>query len=176
MGDARLRHLLAAGTAAALVAAAAPALPQNTNSGVCNVAEKRADLDFTVPDIDGRDVTLSDHEGQVILLDFWATWCAPCRDEIPNLVQLYEKYRDRGFVVLGVSVDDPVSRLEPYVAELGVTYPILVGEGRYDLRDAFGPLVGFPTSFLIARDGTLCVRHVGIAGKEQLEKEIDALL
>lgn len=162
--------------AAAWLAAAVPAAAQEREPDVCNVRPERAELDFTLPALGGGDVTLSEHAGQVILLDFWATWCAPCREEIPDLVELYEEYRDEGFVVLGVSVDDSVSELVPYVAELGMTYPVLIGDGRYDLRDAYGPLMGFPTSFLITRDEKVCVRHVGIASKEQFEREIAALL
>src|SRR5690606_35780346 len=70
--------------------------------GICNVGPRPAPLDFTLPSLDGQEVTLSDYAGHVILIDFWATWCAPCRDEIPGLVELYEKHKDAGFVVLGV--------------------------------------------------------------------------
>src|SRR5690606_18233777 len=107
--------------------------------GICNVGPRPAPLDFTLPSLDGQEVTLSDYAGHVILIDFWATWCAPCRDEIPGLVELYEKHKDAGFVVLGVAVDDTVDALEPFVAELGMTYPVLVENGRYELRDAYGP-------------------------------------
>ena len=133
-------------------------------------------LDFTLRDIAGNDVRLSDYAGYVIVLDFWATWCAPCRASIPDLVELYERHRDRGFVVLGVSVDDSVARLQPFVRELEMSYPVLTGEGRYDLQEALGPIVGFPTSFVISRDGTLCRRHTGIAAKADLERAIVSLL
>ena len=105
-----------------------------------------------------------------------ATWCAPCRVAIPDLVELYERYRDRGFIVLGVSVNDPVTRVESFVRELRMTYPVLIGDGRYDLQEAFGPLVGFPTSFVITRDGRICHQHTGIVPKAGLERAIAALL
>ena len=143
---------------------------------ICTAKAKPAKLDFTLRDVAGNETNLAAYEGQVILLDFWATWCAPCRVTIPSLVELYERYRERGFVVLGVSVDDPVERLTPFVRELGITYPVLVGAGRYDLQEAFGPLVGFPTSYVIARDGNICAQHTGIAAKADLERTLAALL
>ena len=170
------RRTLRAVVAAIVLGTADSASSEPSELGICNVGPRPAPLDFTLPAVDGGEVTRSDYAGQVILLDFWATWCAPCRAEIPGLVELYEKHKDSGFVVLGVAVDDTVDALEPFVAELGMTYPVLVENGRYELRDAYGPLVGFPTSFLITREGTMCVRHVGIAAKEQHEAEIEALL
>ena len=119
---------------------------------------------------------LADYSGHVIVLDFWATWCAPCRVAIPDLVELYERYRDRGLVVIGVSVNDPVTRLEPFVQELRMSYPVLIGDGRHDLQEAFGPLIGFPTSFVITRDGRICRRHTGVAPKAALERAIASLL
>lgn len=139
-------------------------------------ALQRAIDDFEAVDLSGRQVSARGLRGRVVILDFWATWCAPCREEIPGLVELYERYGDAGFVVLGVAVDDEDDAVEAYVEELGITYPVLLENGRYELRDAYGPLVGFPTSFLITREGTICVRHVGIASKERHEAEIEALL
>ena len=143
---------------------------------VCDARERPAKLDFTLRDVAGNDVRLEDYSGRVIVLDFWATWCAPCRVSIPDLVELYERYRDRGFIVLGISVNDPVTRLEPFVQELRMSYPVLVGDGRYDLQEAFGPLVGFPTSVVITRDGRICRRHTGVAPKAALERAIASLL
>lgn len=169
------RGTLRAVVAAIVLGTADSASSQPSELGICNVGPRPAPLDFTLPAVDGGEVTLSDYAGQVILLDFWATWCAPCRAEIPGLVELYEKHKDSGFVVLGVAVDDTVDALEPYVAELGITYPVLIEDG-YELRDAYGPLFGFPTAFLITRQGRICARHVGIAPKEQHAAEIEALL
>jgi peroxiredoxin len=143
---------------------------------VCDARARRANLDFELRDLAGNEVRLADYTGHVIVLDFWATWCVPCRVAIPDLVELYERYRDRGFVVLGVSVNDPVTRLQPFVRELRMSYPVLVGEGRYDLQEALGPLIGFPTSIVIARDGRICRQHTGIAAKADLERAISSLL
>ena len=130
---------------------------------VCNVARKKANLNFTVKDIAGKDVRLSQYKGQVVLLNFWATWCVPCKVEIPSLTGLYRDYKERGFVVLGVSVDSEVRSIKPFARAMKMNYPVLIGAGREDLSNAFGPFIGFPTSVLVARDGTMCVRHVGIA-------------
>ena len=154
-------------------------LSQTTGAAVpagCDPKAKAANLKFSLKDITGKDVALSSYKGKVILLDFWATWCAPCKVEIPWFVEFYKKYQTRGFVVLGVSVDDPVSKLEPFVTRYKMNYPVLIGDARDDVKDAYGPLVGFPTSVLIGRDGTICKTHVGFAPKEQFERDINALL
>src|SRR5690606_30835904 len=106
------RGTLRAVVAAIVLGTADSASSQPSELGICNVGPRPAPLDFTLPAVDGGEVTLSDYAGQVILLDFWATWCAPCRAEIPGLVELYEKHKDSGFVVLGVAVDDTVDALE----------------------------------------------------------------
>ena len=119
---------------------------------------------------------LSQYKGQVVLLNFWATWCVPCKVEIPSLTGLYRDYKERGFVVLGVSVDSEVRSIKPFARAMKMNYPVLIGAGREDLSNAFGPFIGFPTSVLVARDGTICVRHVGIVSRAQFEPKIDALL
>jgi thiol-disulfide isomerase/thioredoxin len=143
---------------------------------VCNVARRKANLDFTVRDIAGKDVRLSQYKGKVVLLNFWATWCVPCKREIPALNALHRDYQERGFVVLGVSVDSEVRAIKPFARQMKMSYPVLIGAGREDLSEAFGPFFGFPTSVLVARDGKVCVRHVGAVSKAQLERQIGALL
>jgi thiol-disulfide isomerase/thioredoxin len=136
---------------------------------------KPARLDFKLKDMHGVDVKLESFKGKIILLNFWATWCGPCKAEIPSLVELQRDYAD-DLVVLGFSVDDPVEKLKPYAEEYKVNYPILVGNGREDVQDAFGPLAGIPVSVIIGRDGRIVKKHTGIATKEQFEREIKALL
>lgn len=159
---------------AALLAALAPSA--QAADDVCNVSRRKANLDFTVRDIAGKDVRLSQYKGQVVLLNFWATWCVPCKREIPALTALYRDYKKRGFVVLGVSVDSEIRAIKPFAREMKMNYPVLVGAGREDLSQAFGPFIGFPTSVLVARDGKVCVRHVGVVSKAQLERQIGVLL
>ncbi len=152
--------------------------PAGGDAGDAEVADmtgKPAPLQFTLKDMNGADVTLSSFKGRVILLNFWATWCGPCRAEIPALVELQQQYGD-DVVILGVSVDDPVEKLKPYATDMKMNYPVLVGNGREDFQDAYGPLWGIPVSVFIDRDGNIAKRHSGIASKEQFEREIKALL
>jgi len=136
---------------------------------------KPAPLQFTMQDMNGIDVKLASFKGKVILLNFWATWCGPCQEEIPSLVELQQHYGDQ-LVVLGVSIDDPLSKLKPYAAKMHMNYPVLVGKDRQDVQDAYGPLFGIPVSVFVDRDGRIWKRHSGIASKEQFEREIKALL
>ncbi len=143
---------------------------------VCDQDAKPANLDFTLKDMNGEEVSLVSYQGKVILVNFWATWCGPCKIEIPAFVELQDKYRDQGLVVLGVSIDDPVSKIKSFAEEYNVNYPLLVGLDREDFQEAYGPILGIPTSVFISRDGLACRRHMGLATKEQFEEDIKALL
>ena len=145
-------------------------------AGVCLAKKAPAKLAYTVKDMNGADVKLADYTGKVILLNYWATWCGPCKVEIPDLVALQEKFKDQGFIVLGVSQDDDPETLRAFASAFKMNYPVLVGRDQPDLLDAQGPLWGLPTSYLIGRDGTICTRHLGPATKEDFEREIRALL
>jgi thiol-disulfide isomerase/thioredoxin len=142
----------------------------------CDPKARSANLDFVLKDMNGQDVNLASLKGKVVLLNFWATWCGPCKGEIPIFVELQEKYRDQGVTFLGLSVDDTPEQLRPFASQYKINYPVLVGVGRDDVQDAFGPMWGIPVTFLIGRDGKICKRQMGIASKEQLELEIKSLL
>ena len=137
---------------------------------------KIANLNFNIKDINGKDVALNSFKGNVILLDFWATWCPPCKKEIPEFIGLYNKYKTRGFVVVGVSVDDSTSDVKKFIKQFKMTYPVLMGYERDDLKEAFAPMPGFPTTLVIARDGNICFQHTGFTPPEQIEEKIKALL
>lgn len=141
----------------------------------CEVDAKPANMDFSIKDLDGKDVKLSSYKGKVVLLNFWATWCGPCKAEIPGFVELQEKYKE-DLVVVGYSVDDSADKARAFATEYKMNYPILLGLGREDVQDAYGPIWGIPASFLISRDGNVCKKHMGIAPKAVFEKEIKALL
>lgn len=112
-----------------------------------------------LPDLAGNNVTLADFEGKVVVLDLWATWCPPCRQEIPFLVELYDDLKDDGLVVVGVGLDEGgAGVLKPYAEANGVTYPILVG--HRGVQDAYG-VTGIPTTFFIGRNGRIASKHVG---------------
>jgi peroxiredoxin len=142
----------------------------------CAPDAKPANLNFTLKDMNGNDVAFSASKGNVILLDFWATWCGPCKFEIPGFIELYTKYRSQGLQVLGFSVDDPVPALQEYATQMKMNYPVLVGQGREDVQEAFGPMPGLPTTFIIGRDGKICTSHTGFTEKEKFEEQIKALL
>jgi peroxiredoxin len=144
-------------------------------AGGCQ-ADKQANLDFTVKDMNGAKVRLADYKGKVILINFWATWCPPCKMELPGFIELYDQYKDKGLVILGVSGDDDAETLRTFATEWKINYPILVGRDEEELLDAYGPLYGYPTSVIVGRDGAVCGRHVGPATKEEFEREIKALL
>jgi thiol-disulfide isomerase/thioredoxin len=170
------QHEDASDTEPALVSSHGDAVPAaDGEGGACMANAKPARLDFTLKDLESRDVTLDSFKGKVILLNFWATWCGPCKAEIPAFVELQEKYRD-DLVVVGFSVDDPVEKAQAFATEYKINYPVLLGLGRDEVQDAYGPIWGIPTSFLIGRDGRVCKKHMGIAPKAVFEREIQALL
>jgi thiol-disulfide isomerase/thioredoxin len=144
--------------------------------GSCPADAKPANMNFTLKDVSGKSVKLSAYKGKVVLLDFWATWCGPCKIEIPWFVEFQNKYGKEGLQVVGVSIDDTVEKLKPYVANAKMNYPVLQGLDRDDLQDAFGPMFGIPVTAVISRDGRICAKHVGLSSKDAFEKEIKSLL
>ena len=143
---------------------------------VCPANAKKANLNFTLKDINGKDVNLTSLKGKVVLLDFWATWCEPCKMEIPWFAEFQTKYGSQGFQAIGVSVDDTVEKLKPYVAKYKMNYPVLVGLDHDDIQNAYGPIWGLPVTALISRGGKICATHAGVSSKQNFEKEIQALL
>ncbi len=169
----------------ALVAVAFTPLPDRLSrwfsgdrapASACSPASPKADLSFTMKDMNGKDVRLADLKGKVVLINFWATWCGPCRMETPWLVELQEKYRGQGFRAVGISVDDPPEAIPPFAREFKVNYPLVFGRDRDDVQKAFGPVMVLPMTVIIGRDGRICIRHIGPAAKEQFESEIRSLL
>ncbi len=140
--------------------------------------------DFTLKDLEDHDVSLSQFKGKVVLVNFWATWCGPCRIEIPWLVELQSKYAARGFTVLGVAMDEEgKSAVAPFVRkerfEVGGTsqsmnYPIVLGNDA--TADKFGGLLGFPTSVLISKDGRVVKRVDGLVSYDEIDKAIQSQL
>ena len=133
-----------------------------------------ANLDMTLKDMNGNDVKLADYRGKVILLNVWATWCGPCQAEIPELVEAYNKYKDQGVVIVGVSLDDTADTLRAYAPKKQMNYPILLMRDEFD--EAYGPIFGVPITFFIGRDGKISQKHFGPVTKEDIDREIKALL
>ena len=151
----------------------------------CPANAKPAKLDFTLKDLQNRDVALSSFKGKVLVLDFWATWCGPCKIEIPWFVEFQQKYAKDGLQIVGVLTEDSAAKARPFVKDWKMNYTILRGndpkkeddtELRDDLDAAFGPMIGLPITFVISRDGKVCSKHVGLSGRDIFEQEIKALL
>src|SRR5688572_11631514 len=136
---------------------------------------KPAPLNYTVKNMNGESVHLASYKGKIILLNFWATWCPPCKVEIPDLIALQNEYKD-DIVVLGFSVDDTADQLKPFADEYQMNYQVLVGLGHENIQEAYGPMWGIPVTIIIDRDGTVAKKQSGIRSKEQIEREIKALL
>ena len=140
------------------------------------IAPQAAAPDFTLHAMGGSNLRLKEQRGRVVMVNFWATWCAPCRQEMPHLNRLYEKYRGAGFVLLGVNVDDDTSKAAEVAAKLGVTFPVLLDTEKsvsklYDVST-------MPSTMIIDRDGKVRYVHRGyLAGyEESYEKQIRELL
>lgn len=122
--------------------------------------------DFTLNDASGKPVTLSEFRGKVVLLNFWATWCAPCRVEIPWFTEFQKTYGDRDFVVLGVSLDeDGWKSVKPYMEEKRMSYRVMIGND--DLARLYGGLNSLPTTLIIDRSGRIAVTHVGLCNRSE---------
>ena len=130
--------------------------------------------DFTLESLDGSQVSLSDYRGQVVLVNFWATWCPPCRAEIPDLEAAYQAHRQDGFVILGVDVEDPRHLIESFLDEVEMTYPILLDEAGRTSREYRAP--GLPMTLLLDREGVIQVRHAGYISAEQLSEYLEQVL
>jgi peroxiredoxin len=123
----------------------------------------------------GKTVKFSDFRGKVVILNFSATWCAPCRLEIPYLIELQKRYGDRGLAVIGVSLDEQgPDVVKEFVKQLGVNYPIVIGNEK--ITEAYGGIEGIPTTFVIDRQGRVVSQHMGYNEKAIFEKEIQPLL
>lgn len=136
---------------------------------------KVAPLDYTVKDMNGTDVRLSSFKGKIIILNFWATWCPPCLEEIPDLITLQEQFKD-DIVVLGFSIDDKPEQLREYAAKIQMNYPVLVGAGHENIQEAYGPMWGVPVTVIIDRAGRIAKKQSGIRTRAQFEREIKKLL
>jgi len=142
----------------------------------CKKKSGKAAPEFSLKDASGQTVHLSDYRGKVVLLDFWATWCGPCKIEIPWFMEFESQFKDQGFAVLGVSMDeDGWSVIKPYVKDRKMNYRVLLGDDK--VSASYGGLDALPTTLLIDRDGDIASVHQGITmGKEEFKNAIVQLL
>ena len=149
----------------AMTAACGSKAPKVPAAAACPADAKPANLNLTLKDLAGKEVRLADYKGKVVLLDFWATWCGPCKIEIPGFIALYDKYKGQGFEVVSVVLLDKFENAAPFAAKMKMNYPVLNGDEQQDrIDDAYGPLFGLPMSFIISRDGRVCQKHLGLPG------------
>lgn len=145
---------------------------------LCAVAAQAAGPapDFTLKTVGGPNLRLAEQRGQVVMVNFWASWCAPCKQEMPHLNQLYDKYRSTGFVLLGVNVDDDPAKAAAEAAKLGIRFPVLLDSAKA-VSKAYA-LNAMPTTFVIDRDGQVRHVHQGYRnGFEQVyEQQVRALV
>jgi cytochrome c biogenesis protein CcmG/thiol:disulfide interchange protein DsbE len=130
--------------------------------------------DFSVKDLSGQTLQLSHYRGKVVLLNFWATWCSPCRSEIPRFVDLQNKYDKEGLQIVGISLDADPKLVHAFYQQLRMNYPVAIGDAK--LAEQYGGVLGLPVSFLIGRDGRIYAKHVGETDISQIEREIKSLL
>ena len=161
---------------AGVAALLAVALTVRTGTpGPTAAAPERANLAITLKDMNGGDVRLDTFAGHPIVINLWATWCGPCRLEMPQLIDMYAQFKDRGLVMFGVSVDDTADLIRPFAKEFSVSYPLLVGLDHPDFLAALGYTGGVPMTVFIRKDGTVAERVIGIATTASMERRILAL-
>lgn len=138
-------------------------------------ADRNQAPEFALEDANGQIVKLSDFKGKVVLLNFWATWCTPCRIEIPWFVDMEREFKDEGFAVIGVSMDeDGWDVVKPFIRDLKVNYRMVLG--TEELAQLYSGVQALPTSFVIDRSGRIASVHMGIVSRNVFEEEIRALL
>ncbi len=130
--------------------------------------------EFSLTGVNGERVSLSDYRGKVVLIDYWATWCAPCKIEIPKLVELQKKYAKDGLQVIGISMDDGPEPVRGFVREFAINYPVAMGDVK--VAEAYGGILGLPVAFLIDRKGHIYRKLVGDAEMQSVEADVQSLL
>ena len=159
-------------------------LSVSAGSSAANPKAPKPAPEITLRDLDGKDLSLAQYKGKVVLVNFWATWCEPCQVEIPWLIEMQQKYAAKGFTVLGIAMDEEGAKVvTPWVqkerfdvngTKSQMNYPIVIGNDA--AADKFGGLLGYPTSVLIARDGKIVKRITGIISYEEIAKSIESQL
>jgi len=160
-------------SSAAAIVAGGLLLGANAGYAAGKNVDRRAP-EFSRSDLQHRRVSLAAYRGKVVLLNFWATWCAPCRIEMPRFVEWQNEYGGKGLQIVGVSIDDDDSPVRPFVETLKLNYPIVMGDAR--LGERYGGVLGVPVTFLIDRKGVIRARFEGETDLSKMESKIRDLL
>lgn len=144
-------------------------------TGLAAAQSRQKAPNFSLKTSNGTTVELAKLRDKLVLVNFWATWCGPCRAEIPGFLDVYKTYKDKGLEIVGVSLDEGGwDDVAPFVKKLKIDYPIVIGNEKIS-RD-YGTIQAIPTTFIVGRDGYILERHVGYLSKEDLEKKLKTLL
>ncbi|MFA5388562.1 MAG: TlpA disulfide reductase family protein [Candidatus Omnitrophota bacterium] len=131
--------------------------------------------EFSLKDINGKQVSLSDFKGKVLIIDFWATWCPPCKQEVPHFIELYDQYKDKGLEIIGIALDWQGEKVVPkFVSEYKINYPVVLGND--EVSGLYGGIAAIPTTFLVDREGNIIKKYIGYNAKEVFEKDMKELL
>jgi peroxiredoxin len=168
-------HVAAASAAIALLLGSCSRPSSLPTGELKSEGQRKPAPNFSLKDADGNAVNLTDYRGKVVLVNFWATWCGPCEAEIPWFIEFEKKYKDQGFAVLGVSMDDDGWKsVRPYVASHKINYRIMIGSEV--VSQQFGEIESLPTSFVLDREGRIASNHIGLVDKVDYQNEIVKLL
>jgi len=137
--------------------------------------EREQAADFTLEDAQGNKVQLSEYKGKAVLLNFWATWCGPCKIEMPWFVEFQRKYKDQGFTVIAVSLDEEGWEVvKPFAEDLNLNFPVVLGND--EVADRFGGIAALPTTLILDQEGRIAKRHTGLVSKSDYQDAIEQLL
>jgi len=168
---ARLRPLALVALTLLLAACQSKSAPPTPGAATEPVAVPPLEL----TDLEGNTVSLAALKGKVVIIDFWATWCPPCREAIPDLIDLKKQYGAKGLEVVGISLDDNGSRILPrFVHDFGINYPVVIGSE--EIAAAFGGILGLPTTFIVDRDGMIRSHFMGYIDHKRMEAAVTGLL
>jgi len=168
-------HAVAASAALILLLAGCSRFSNSSEVSLKSESKRQQAPNFKLKDASGDVVNLADYRGKVVLVNFWATWCGPCEVEIPWFVEFEQKYKDQGFAVLGISMDDDGWKaVRPYIASHKINYRVMIGSEV--VSQQFGDIDSLPTSFILDRQGRIATNHVGLVDKRDYRNEIVKLL
>ncbi len=169
-----VRRIIVFFVVAAMAVGIYAAMRRSARNHVAAVSGLRAAPDLSVIDLNGDALHTSNYKGKVLLINFWAAWCTPCAEEVPQFIAMQKKYHDQGLQVIGISVEDDARELRDFYRKYQMNYPVV--PSNLKIVDGFGGVLGLPTTFVIGRDNLIHGKHNGATDFSALEQEVVALL